>query len=339
MRAAVIRQIGALELVDDWPAPAAAAGQVVVRVAACGVCHRDLIDRGGGYPWMRRPVVTGHEVAGIVEAVGDGVRGFGVGDRVVAVHRAPCGECAACAGGDETRCAASLVMYGVTVDGAYAERVALWASSLVRVPDGLELAAAAVLHCTAAVALRALRRHGRLVRGETVVMTGASGGVGVHALQVARILGARVVAVTSSPDKAAALRELGADDVVGATDAHWHKQVMARTGGGADLALELVGAPTFNGALRSLRFGGRLVLVGNVTTERVEVNPGYLISREIGVVGSASATRAELGEVLGWAQAGELRPIIAARRPLGEAREAQAALADKRIVGRQLLVP
>ncbi|HEX8953632.1 MAG TPA: zinc-binding dehydrogenase, partial [Polyangia bacterium] len=265
--------------------------------------------------------------------------GFAVGERVVAVHRAPCGACAACAAGDDTRCTASPVMYGVTVDGAYAERVALWESSLVRVPDGVDLPAAAVLHCTAAVALRALRRHARLARGETVVLTGASGGVGVHALQVARILGARVLAVTSSDDKAAALRELGADDVVVARDGQWHKEVMARTGGGADVALELVGAPTFNGALRSLRFGGRLALVGNVTTERVEVNPGYLISRELAVAGSAGATRAELAEVLGWAQAGTLRPIIAARRPLAEAREAQAALADKRVVGRQLLLP
>src|SRR5438270_8629166 len=130
MRAAVIRQVGALELVDDWAVPVAAAGQVVVRVVACGVCYRDLVDRDGGYPWMRRPVVTGHEVAGTVEAVGDGVRSFAVGDRVVAVHRAPCGECAACTSGDETRCTASLAMYGVTVDGGYAERVAMAESSL-----------------------------------------------------------------------------------------------------------------------------------------------------------------------------------------------------------------
>ena len=162
MRAAVIRQIGALELVDDWPAPTAGVGQVVVRVAACGVCYRDLIDRDGKYPWMRRPVVTGHEVAGTIEAVGDGVGGFAVGDRVVAVHRAPCGECAACAAKEETRCTASPVMYGVTVDGAYAERVALWASSLVRVPAGVELGVGggAALHGGGGAAGAAAARRG-----------------------------------------------------------------------------------------------------------------------------------------------------------------------------------
>lgn len=340
MRAAVIRDIGRLE-VGEWPEPTAGPGQVVVRVAACGVCYRDLIDRDGKYPFMRRPVVTGHEIAGTVEAVGAGVAGFGVGDRVVAVHRAPCGACDRCRAGEETRCLASPVMYGVTVDGGYAERVALWAASLVRVPDGVALEDAAVLHCTAAVALRALRRHARVAAGERVVVTGASGGVGVHALQVARLLGARTIAVTSSPAKAERLAAL-ADEVVlaraGDRD-QWHKEVLARTGGGAEVALELVGAPTFNGALRSLGFGGRLVLVGNVTTARVEVNPGYLIVREVALLGSSSATRAELGEVLQWVRQGRLVPVVAARRRLDEAVAAQAALAEQQIFGRQLLIP
>jgi D-arabinose 1-dehydrogenase-like Zn-dependent alcohol dehydrogenase len=339
MRAAVIREVGSIELVDDWAEPKAGPGQVVVRVAACGVCYRDLIDRDGGYPFMRRPLVTGHEIAGTIEAVGDGVREFAVGERVATGLRAGCGQCAACAAGDEVRCPASAVLYGITVDGGYAERALLWASSLVRVPEGVDLQAAAMLNCTAGVALRALRRHARLVAGETVVMTGASGGVGVHAMQVAHILGARVVAVTSSEVKAERLRSLGADDVVVARDAGWHKEVLARTGGGAQVALELVGAPTFNGALRSLAIGGRAVVIGNVTTERVEVNPGFLISREISLAGSMGASKAELGEVLGWARDGKLEPIVAARRPLAEARAAQAALADKSIVGRQLLIP
>lgn len=338
MRAVVVRDIGKLEA-SDWPDPTAGAGQGVVRVAACGVCYRDLIDRDGKYPFMRRPIVSGHELAGVIEEVGDGVRDFRVGDRVVAIHRAPCGACDACRAGNETRCLGSPVMYGLTVDGGYAERALLWASSLVRVPDEVALEEASFLHCTAAVALRALRRHARLVAGETVVMTGASGGVGVHALQVARILGARVIAVTSSAAKAQRLGALGADEVVLARDQKWHNEVVARTGGGAQVALELVGAPTFNASVRALGFGGRLALVGNVTTERVQVNPGYLIVREIAVAGSSSATRAELAEVLEWARQGTLKPIVAARRPLAEAAAAQAELAAQRIVGRQILIP
>ena len=148
-----------------------------------------------------------------------------------------------------------------------------------------------------------------------------------------------MIAVTSAADKVARLEALGADEVLLAKDAGWHKEVMARTGGGADVALELVGAPTFNAALRSLRFGGRMALVGNVTQERLDVNPGYLIVREVAVSGSAGATRAELAQVLEWAKEGKLKPVVARRRPLNEAGLAQAALTDRGVVGRQVLVP
>jgi acryloyl-coenzyme A reductase len=289
---------------------------------------------------MRRPIITGHEFSGEIVEVGAAVGDWKVGDRIATTHRPPCGACPACLSDQETRCLGSPITYGLTVDGGYAEEVLAWTGSLVRVPDGLPLEEAAFLHCTAGVALRALRLHAKLTPGQTVVITGASGGVGVHAVQVARLLGARVVAVTSNRDKVAALRAIGAEEVVvSPPDGGFHKEVMGLTGGGADVALELVGVPTFNAALRSLKFGGRLVLVGNVTAERVEVNPGYLILREIAICGSASASRAELAEVLEWARTGRLRPIVAARMKLEEARAAQARLVDKSVVGRILLVP
>ncbi len=342
MRAIVIREAGGLERLElsDVPTPVPGAGQVLVRVAGCGVCYRDLLDREGKYPFMRRPIVTGHEFAGEISAVGGGVDGFVVGDRVASTHRPACGTCAACAAGQETRCAGSPVMYGLTVDGGYAEQVLAWSASLVRVPAGVALDEASFLHCTAGVALRALRTHAKVTAGETVVITGASGGVGMHAIQVAKILGARVVAVTGSPAKVDALRRVGADEVVLAPpDGAFHKEVMSRTDGGAAIALELVGAPTFNASLRSLKIGGRLVIVGNVTTERVEVNPGYLILRELSMCGSSSATRADLAEVLEWAATGRLKPIVAGRLPLAQAAAAQARLLEKSVTGRLVLMP
>ncbi len=340
MRAIQIQEPGGLEQLRlvELPSPEPGAGQVRVRVAACGVCYRDLIDREGKYPFMRRPVVTGHEWAGEIVAVGPDVRDFSVGDRVAATHRPACGQCPACAAGDDTLCQNSVATYGITVDGGYAEEVLAWTGSLVRVPEKVPLDQAAFLHCTAAVALRALRRHGRLQAGETVLITGASGGVGVHAIQVAKILGARVVAITSSPAKAEAIRAAGADDVIVEAGA-FHREAIARTGGGAQLALELVGEPTFNSSLRSLAFGGRLVLVGNITSGRLDVNPGYLIVRQISVAGSAGATRAELGEVLGWAADGRLRPVVAEKMGLSAAAEAQSRLKSKAVIGRIVLDP
>jgi len=338
MRAVVIREPGGPEklLLEDVPRPEPGPGQVRVRVRAAGVCHRDLLDREGKYPFMKRPIVTGHELAGEVVALGDGVDGWRPGDRVTAVHRAPCGACEPCRAGDETRCLGSLRIFGLTVDGSYAEEVVADAGALVRVPDALPFERAAFLHCTAGVALRALRTRAGLRAGETVLVTGASGGVGIHAVQIARHLGARVLAVTSKPEKAEPLRARGAEVLV--EGAGFHRAVLERTGG-VDVVLDLVGAPTFQASLRSLRGGGRLVLVGNVTAERVELNPGYAILREVAVLGSSSASRADLAEVLDLAARGVLEPVLADVLPLAGAAAAQERLRAQSVVGRLVLAP
>jgi D-arabinose 1-dehydrogenase-like Zn-dependent alcohol dehydrogenase len=342
MKAIVIREPGGtdkLELCDVEPAPLSE-GQVRLRVAACGVCYRDLLDRQGKYPFMKRPVVTGHEMAGEIVELGKDVAGWQLGDRVAVIHRAPCGACETCRSGRETHCIQSVVSYGLTADGGYAEQAIVWAASLVRVPDEVPLDQAAFLHCTAGVALRGLHTHARLAAGETVLITGASGGVGVHAIQVAKILGAKVVAVSTSREKIEPLRALGCDQVILAPpDGAFQREAMRATDGGAHIALELVGAPTFNASLRSLRIGGRLVLIGNVTAERVEVNPGYVILRELSVLGSSGATRSELQQVLAWAAEGRLKPIVADRLPLERAAEAHERLAKKGVIGRIVLQP
>lgn len=338
MRAVVIREPGGVEKLElcEVEKPVAGDGQVVVRVRAAGVCHRDLLDRQGEYPFMRRPIITGHEFSG--EVVEVGAHGeLSVGDRVVALHRPPCGACEECRRGEETRCTRAVHSFGLTVDGSYAEYVAASAAALVPLPREVPFEQAAFLHCTAAVALRALRHRARLEGGETVLVTGASGGVGVHALQIARILGARVVALTSHAEKAEALRALGADEVIVA-GVDFHREVLRRTGG-VDVALELVGAPTFNSSLRSLRGGGRLVVVGNVTAERVEVNPGWVILREVSVLGSLSASRRDVADVVDWVVRGRLSPVVAATLPLAEARAAQEQLARQSVIGRIVLVP
>ncbi len=338
MRAVLIREPGGLDKLElvEVPAQHPGDGQVLVRVRAAGVCHRDLLDRQGAYPFMKRPVVTGHEFAGEVVEVGPGA-GLSVGDRVVAMHRPPCGRCDECRAGEEVRCTQSVYSFGLTVDGGYAEFVVAHAAALVPLPPSVPFEQAAFLHCTAAVALRALRHRARLQAGETVLVTGASGGVGIHAVQIARILGARVVAVTSKEAKVEALRAAGADDVIVAAG-DFQREALARTGG-ADVALELVGAPTFNSSLRSLRGGGRLVLVGNVTATRVEVNPGWLIMREMAVVGSLGASARDVRDVLDWVVRGRLRPVVAATLPLAEARAAQERVARQDVVGRIVLVP
>ena len=340
MRAVVLHETGPADnlRLEDWPRPVASPGHVVVRVLASGVCYRDVIDRQGGFPFAKRPVVPGHEFAGEVVEVGAGVEGFTPGDRVVNLHRAACGQCEYCLAGHEPRCLRALFSYGLTADGAYAEYVLAPTGSLVPLPAGIEPERACFLACTAGIALRGLRTRAALRPGETVLVTGATGGVGLHALQVARALSARTIAVTSSAAKVDTLRAYGADEVVVSADLAFHKEVKRRTGG-VHVAFDCVGEPTINASIRSVRAMGRVVVAGNVTIGRAEVNPGYFILNEVAFMGTSGCTRADLQQILDWVLAGTLRPALAEVLPLSAAADAHRRLEARSISGRLVLKP
>lgn len=335
MRAVIIAEPNAEPTLQEVPKPSPNAGELLVKVAACGVCFRDLVDRQGRYPWIQFPATPGHEFAGTIEAIGEGVTGFSIGERVVNLHRASCGACRACLAGEDGRCENSVFTYGHTTPGGYAEYVIAEPSSLVKVPEGLSLEAASFLNCTAAVALRALRRHANTRPQETVLVTGASGGVGLHGLMVAKKLGAKTIAVTSSAAKAKRL-EAFADKVLVSAPDQFHHQAKSE---GVDVVLDCVGAPTLNASLRSLRAGGRLLIVGNVNQDRFSLNPGYAILFEIAIFGSAVSSRKDLEDVLLWAAAGEIQPQLEQVLPLSKAAEAQARLARGEAFGRTVLSP
>jgi D-arabinose 1-dehydrogenase-like Zn-dependent alcohol dehydrogenase len=341
MRALVLDAKNAPFRLEQREPPRLEPNTVLLRVRACGVCHRDLIDRRGLYPFSIFPRVIGHEIAGDVMEVGPGVTSFRAGDRVATTHRPSCGQCRACLANEPVRCERSFWSYGMTVDGGYAEVCLAHEGTLVKIPDEIDYAHACFLHCTASVALRALFDRGRLVLGETVLVTGASGGVGIHALQLIRHVEARSIAVTSSEDKVAELKEHGANEVIVARPGTKIQDEVARLtdGQGVDMALELVGQPTWSASVKSLRPGGRVVLVGNVTAERVELNPGYFILKEIEVIGSASAKRGDLESSFTLAARGMLKPVLAGTLPLEEAEKAHERLRARDVVGRLVLLP
>lgn len=340
MRAVVLREIGEPERLvsETLPDPVAGAGELTLRVRAVSVCGRDLIDRRGGFPMMKLPTVLGHEIAGEVAGVGAGVTGFAVGDRVINLHRPSCGVCRRCLEGETIACERAWQSYGHTVDGGYAERVVAWPRGLVKLPDAIPFDVASTLMCTAGVALRALRGRARLELGETVLITGASGGVGQAAVQIARAMGARVVATTTSPSKVEALRALGAHHVVVSENHRFSDDVIKATGQ-VDVVMELTGSPTFAAALRSLRTGGRMVVVGNIEASKVELNPGAIILRGLEIHGSASCTARDLGDVFAMVEAGTLVPRIDRTLPLDRAAEAHRLLAERQVVGRVVLLP
>jgi len=342
MRAVVLEEFGGAEnlRLEEVPAPAPERlreRQVLIRVEAVGVCHHDVINRNGRLPRTRLPSIMGHEIAGRVAAVGPGVRWFRDGDRVATIQRVPCGRCDLCRRDRISLCKEG-VFFGEEIPGGYAEYVVSEEQGLSRVPEGIPIAEASICACTIGTALHVVRARGRVVPGETVLITGASGGVGLHAIQVCRMMGARVLAVTSSADKEERLRSWGADEVIVAPTLEFAGEVRRRTSGrGADVALEITGALTFDQTLRSLAPAGRLIVVGNLETRTVPVNPGLLILKELEIRGAFATSVTELQDSFHLVLDRKVRPVVSRVMPLAEAAEAHRLLHDRAVMGRIVL--
>lgn len=341
MKAAVVRRFGGPEVleVEDVADPFPADHEMLVAVAACGVCGHDLLARRG-LLGTRLPAILGHEISGTVEAVGPGVSGFAVGDRVALVQRDPCGQCDTCLRGAENLCKSGCGFYGEDRPGGYAEYVLATPSNAVHLPPQIDLAAGAVLSCALGTGWHALRRV-RATPGEVVLVTGAGGGVGLHALQLCRHLGAHAIAVTSSPGKREALLQQGAEHVVVLAQGSpsLRDQVRQLTGGAlADVVLEVAGPPTFRQSLSALAPQGRLALIGNVDPQDVPLTPGLMILKELSVVGSAHGTRDDLAEVVELVAAGHVKPVVAEEIPLSEVARSHAP-PTRDTIGRRLIRP
>lgn len=341
MRAAVLHEFGGPENLEvtEVPDPTPSEDEILVAVSACGVCGHDLLARRGklGTPL---PAILGHEISGVVAARGRAVTSFEVGDRVTLVQRDPCGDCRYCAAGTENLCRGGRGFYGEDRPGGYAEYVLASGRNAVRLPEGISERAAAVLPCGVATGWHALKRVGA-ASGDVVVVTAASGGVGVHALQLCRHLGTEVIAVTTSGEHRDALLELGATHVVTLTNGAppLRQQVRELTGGRlADVVLEIAGPPTFAQSVEALAGGGRLALIGNVEPRDVSLSPGLVIVKELSVVGSAHGTREDLEEVVDLVSAGHVQPLVDEEIPLSEVRRAHDH-GPRRGLGRRLLVP
>jgi acryloyl-coenzyme A reductase len=340
MHAIVLSKLGGPEELEyrEVPDPVPASGEVLVKVAAEGVCGRDLIDRRGGFRGLPLPIILGHEFAGeVVRAAPE--TGFLPGDRVANLLRLGCGRCRACARGEAVICEKGWQSYGQTRNGGYAELVTATPATLVKVPAGVSDVEAASAACTFGTALRALRSVGKVTLGDRLLITGASGGVGIAAIQVAKALGARVIAATSSDAKRQALGAAGADDIVVDAQGTLHEKVRALVPEGVDAVLELTGSPTFTSSMRSLRNGGRLILVGNILADSIKLNPGAVILFGYQVLGSAGCTRADLEDVFTMILQKKLRVVLHRVLPLKSAAEAHKILAERGATGRVVLTP
>jgi len=344
MRAVVIHRHGGpevLTLEPAWPDPVAGPGEIVVRVQGCALNFLDIFTRQGmpGEP-TPLPHITGGDVAGTVAAIGPGVAAPKVGDRVVLNPAWGCGRCEYCRAGEVPKCL-RVHMLGEMDPGGLAEYVKAPAAQAIPIADGYPLEEAACLPITFGTAWRMLVTHARVRPGDDVLVHGAGGGVGIAAVQIAKLAGARVFATASTAGKLERLQKLGADVLVNyAEDRDWDVTVRRLTGKrGLDVIVETVGAATWERSIRALGKGGRLVTSGATSGPIGPTDIRYLFRREHAILGSNGWTHNDLLTIARLAFEGRLRPVIDRVLPLEDAAEGERALEARQVFGKVVIRP
>lgn len=345
MKAMVVRTPGATDVlkIERIPDPTPGPKDVVIEVDACGVCFHDIVTRNGTLKsGVRMPCILGHEISGTVVEVGKDVRDFRSGDLVATVQRYHiCGSCRYCRTGREPLCPERKFSGDWGLVGGYAEYVAIEDDNVALVPEGVALQDASIVACAIGTILNAIREVGRLSPAESALVTGAGGGLGMHAVQLARLAGAYVIAQTTSSDKADQIRALGAHEViVHGRGEDFSGAVKKATGGqGVDVAIDNVGSQLFDPIRRSLGIGGRWIMVGQLTGQFVPFNPAQMFLKNISMLSATSTTRKQLEDCLALVARGAVKPIISLALPLERAAEAHALVEAGKSTGRVVLRP
>lgn len=340
MKALVVKEFGGPLILEDVPVPQPGTHDALIRVKACAVDQFDLTIRDGKFPTAKTPIILGHEIAGMVEAVGAKVDNVQPGDRVTSTLYLTCGRCRYCLTGRETICADFKGYVGIHTPGAYAEYTTIPAVNLVKLPETISFPEGSVIANAIGTPYHALTKRAKVQPGEFVIVTGAGGGVGAHAIQIVKMMGAFVMAVDIGEDKLSLARKLGADVVFDASSGDFSTVAREWTNGeGAEVVLELVGTRTFESSLKSLARGGRMVIVGSHTGTVLTVSPQAMIANEWELLGSRNVTKRELAEVVALVAAGRIKPIITGTYPLEEAEALHQKLRKQEIIGRVVLEP
>ncbi|HEU5303535.1 MAG TPA: zinc-binding dehydrogenase [Gemmatimonadales bacterium] len=341
MKALTLAATGGLEHLRVWELPQPAIRsprQVLVRVHAAALNRLDLFVASGlsGVTYSF-PHVLGSDGAGLVQETGSAVREFRPGDRVMINPALSCGECAACRSGEESLCERLRVL-GEHCGGTIAEYVVVPAENLAPVPPGMSWAQAAAFSLATLTAWRMLVTRARLQPGETVLIWGIGGGVALAALQIARHIGARPIVTSGSAAKLDAARQLGAEVALDQGEADVVVEVRKVTGGrGADVVVDSVGQESWQGSLRSLRRGGRLVICGATSGPMVSMDLRRLFWHQWSILGSTLGSRREYAEIVALAAQGKLWPVIDRTVPLGDALAAFERLQRGEQVGKLVI--
>ena len=341
MRAVVFHEFGSRDVlrVEDLPEPAPGVNEVVIDVTATALNHLDVDVREGvsRFP-IDFPHTLGVEPVGRISALGEGVVGWAVGDRVAAYLIATCGSCIYCRTGRESLCTAPDWFIGMGTGGAYAEKVTCKARQLIRIPDGVTDVEAAASNIAFGTAWHMLVTRAKVRPGETVLVNSVGSGIGSAAVQVAKHAGAIVIGTSSRDDKLAKAAELGLDLGINYTTQDVAEEVMQATGGhGVDVVYEHVGGELFQKGLDSLAKDGRLVVCGAHAGEVVPFDIIPFFRRQLQVIGSFVFDRYEAETCFDLIARGALEPQVAATFPLEDAAQAMELMESREFFGKIVL--
>jgi NADPH2:quinone reductase len=324
MKAVLCKEYGPPDtlVVEELPSPTAGRGEVVLAVRACGVNFPDVLIIQNKYQFRPPlPFAPGGEVAGVVTAVGEGVDTLKVGDRVI----------------------------GSTGWGGFAEELALDASRVIPIPDEMDFVTASAFLLTYGTSHHALKDRAQLRAGETLLVLGAAGGVGLAAVELGKVMGARVIAAASTPEKLAVCREHGADELIDYAREDLKERVKQLTSGnGVDVVYDPIGGAYAETALRGTAWNGRYLVVGFAAGDIPKIPLNLVLLKGCQIVGvfwgaftarEPERHRANVAELMAWFRAGKIKPHVSATYPLERAGEALNAMAERRVMGKVVLVP
>lgn len=342
MRAIILEQHGGPEVLQasELPAPRPGPGQVAVEIHACALNRLDLWVRGG-LPNLRidYPHVLGSDIAGVVREVGAGVDRGELGREVILNPGISCGRCEACLSGWDNLCAHYRIL-GENTGGGYAERICVPVANLVDKPGNLSMIEAAAVPLTFLTAWQMLVVRAQVAPGDIVLLHAAGSGVGSAGLQIAKMFGARVIALASSDAKLGKARELGADEIIRSDCSDWPKQVRALPGvgrRGVDVVFEHVGRATWQDSIKLCRNGGRIVTCGASSGWDATTDLRHVFFRQIQILGSTMGSKASLLRIASLVSEGRLRPIIDRVFGLAEAADAHRYLDRREQFGKVVL--
>ena len=340
MKAVRIHQFGGPEVLqyEDVPDPQLHKDQVLVRVKACSLNHLDVWVRKG-LPGVKLPHILGSDIAGEVAEVGEYLSGFKVGQRVLVAPMHFCGHCPKCVAGLQNQCRVFTVL-GNAVDGGDCELIAVPAASVIPIPDSLDFNQAASVPLVFVTAWHMLVSRAQVRPGQTVLVLGASSGVGIAAIQIAKLFHCRVITTAGDESKLEKALALGADYGINHYQQKISDEVRKITKKeGVDIVIEHVGAATWDESVKSLKTGGTLVTCGATTGPGVGIDLRHLFARQLSLLGSYMGTMGELHEVLGHIFAGRLKPVLDRAFPLSELRAAHEYLENSQMFGKIVVNP